>query len=171
MDDSKLWEELFTKRFSEMDNINDKYGYDNKLTKILLPEYMENNEEELERDLSYMKKLYPGIAQKITERVEDECDKLEYEGSLMFDEYPDKVSILKIVEQIFNSLDLDSTNDNQVNVQECIGCNAAPYGPGPVMPPPPYPYGNPLRDLINVIFCNEMYCRRNRYRRRRRRFY
>ena len=40
---------------------------------------------ELEADNSYLKYLYPKITRQISEFVEEECDKMEYEGSLMFD--------------------------------------------------------------------------------------
>ena len=41
---------------------------------------------ELEEDNAYLKYLYPDITRKISEFVEEICDQMEYEGSLMFDE-------------------------------------------------------------------------------------
>ena len=48
---------------------------------------------ELEADNSYLKYLYPKITRQISEFVEEECDKMEYEGSLMFDVFPDKIAL------------------------------------------------------------------------------
>ena len=44
-------------------------------------------EMEYEKDMERMKELYPKEVKTILSYVEDECDKMEYEGSLMFDEY------------------------------------------------------------------------------------
>ena len=53
-------------------------------------------EMEYEKDMDRMKELYPKEVGRIAECVEDECDRMEYEGSLMFDEYPDKVMFERI---------------------------------------------------------------------------
>ncbi len=63
--------------------------------------YME--ELEYARDLEKLKGMYPKEIRSIQEMVEDECDKMEYEGSLMFDEYPDRVMINQIVKRIYDS--------------------------------------------------------------------
>ena len=43
-------------------------------------------EMEYEKDMDRMKELYPRDVSRIMDVIEDECDKMEYEGSLMFDE-------------------------------------------------------------------------------------
>ena len=50
-------------------------------------------EMEYEKDMERMKELYPKEVKTILSYVEDECDKMEYEGSLMFDEYPDRLML------------------------------------------------------------------------------
>ncbi len=63
--------------------------------------YME--ELEYARDLDKLKGMYPREVRAIQEMVEDECDKMEYEGSLMFDEYPDRVMVNRIVKRIYDA--------------------------------------------------------------------
>ena len=63
--------------------------------------YME--ELEYARDLDKLKGMYPKEVRAIQEMVEDECDKMEYEGSLMFDEYPDRVMVNRIVKRIYDA--------------------------------------------------------------------
>lgn len=48
---------------------------------------------EMEEDNAYLNYLYPQVTRQIREFTEEACDKLEYEGSLMFDVYPDKTSL------------------------------------------------------------------------------
>ena len=53
-------------------------------------------EMEYEKDMDRMKELYPRDVSRIMDVIEDECDKMEYEGSLMFDEYPDRLMLEQV---------------------------------------------------------------------------
>ena len=44
--------------------------------------------------------LYPPEIKDIQLEIEEICDKMEYDGSIMFDECPDKVSVERIVKKI-----------------------------------------------------------------------
>lgn len=55
-------------------------------------------------DARRLQSFYPRIAQEIQQHVEEECDKLEYEGSMMFDEYPDRVLLMRLAEKITDQL-------------------------------------------------------------------
>lgn len=109
-------------------------------------------EMEYEKDMERMKELYPREVKTILEYVEDECDKMEYEGSLMFDEYPDRLMLERVVEHIYQMVaDADNTD---VEAEQYRGR--------------PSRRDNYLRELIGVILNNEMYRRRCRHRRCRR---
>lgn len=164
---------------------------------ILLPEDSDADIKETERDLQYLKEMYPGQVRTISAMVEEECDKLEYAGSPMLVEYPDREFIRSIARDIYDRLDISEDMElpqNTRNMDEDLEIPqnmsdadvAAAYvqdypsrqRPGRPMPvPPPYvPNHNGcvncvLRNLIEIMICNEFYCRRDRYRRRRRRFY
>lgn len=43
-----------------------------------------------EKEFALMKSYYPSASRKIQEKVEEECDRLDYEGSRLYDEYPDR---------------------------------------------------------------------------------
>ena len=43
-----------------------------------------------EQEFNLMKSYYPQTVQRIQEKIEEECDLLDYEGSRLYDEYPDK---------------------------------------------------------------------------------
>ena len=76
-------------------------------------------EMEYERDMQKMKDLYPKEVRAVQALVEEECDKMEYDGSLMFDEYPDKLMLRQIVNRIY-----DGAVGGQMNIQ---GFEASPY--------------------------------------------
>ncbi len=57
---------------------------------------------EFEDDIQYMKQLYPGMCKKILQNIEEHCDRLEYEGSVLFDSYPDKVTLERMAKEILS---------------------------------------------------------------------
>ena len=61
-------------------------------------------EMEYERDMQRMKDLYPREVKNILICVEDQCDELEYQGSMMYDEFPDRLMLEKIVDKIYQRL-------------------------------------------------------------------
>lgn len=72
---------------------------------IMNAQNQEENWEVLEeKDWNYIKDMYPQMAKSIQEKVDEECDKLEYDGSMMFDEYPDKLMIRNICERIYKEM-------------------------------------------------------------------
>ncbi len=123
-------------------------------------------EMEYEKDMERMKELYPKEVKQILEYVEEECDKMEYEGSLMFDEYPDRLMLEMVVDRIYQKASGEGT---EVTAEQYWGGMEPPRG-GKNPPPPPPRRGKPdlLRDLIGVMLNNEMYRRRCRHRRCRR---
>lgn len=125
-------------------------------------------EMEYEKDMERMKELYPREVKRILEFVEDECDKMEYEGSLMFDEYPDRLMLEMVVDRIYQNA-AGEKQDMEAE-QYWGGMTPPPPPPGPGRPPqgPPGGQGDHLRSLIGVLLNNEMYRRRCRHRRCRR---
>ncbi len=108
-------------------------------------------EMEYEKDMDRMKELYPREVKTILDYVEDECDKMEYEGSLMFDEYPDRLMIEMVVDRIRQKIE-DEQDD--LEAEEYRGERSRRR--------------HDLRNLIGVLLNNEMYRRRCRHRRCRR---
>lgn len=103
------------------------------------------DEAEYERDCRRLQGMYPEDAQKIQVLAERECDKMEYEGSMMFDEYPDRLLFRIMCRNIYRELREDDGETTQV------------------------PDRNDLfLQLIEVMLAQEMYRRRCRYRRCRR---
>ena len=121
----------------------------------LYPLYGYDNCEDLDRDMDYIKQLYPDSARRILGEVNNECDKLEYDGSVMFDEYPDKVSLDRIIDRIYERIG-DIEEFPQVQAKGLYNT--------------PKRRQNIFRDFISIILLNEILNRRRRYRSRRRWF-
>ena len=122
----------------------------------LYPLYGYDNCEDLDRDMKYMKQIYPNTAKRIQREIDNECDKLEYDGSIMFDECPDKVSLERIIDRVYERVkDMDEVSE--------IGINSFSSDPRRRQQ-------NLLRDLVTIVLLNEMFHRRRRRRSRRRWF-
>ena len=64
-----------------------------------------NEEREQEREFDLMKSYYPETARKIREKVEEECQLMDYEGSRLYDEHPDKFMMHRLYRQIRSQVD------------------------------------------------------------------
>jgi hypothetical protein len=124
----------------------------------MYPLYGYDSCEDADRDMEYMKQLYPSTAKKIQKEVNKECDQMEYDGSLMFDEYPDKTSLDRIIDRIYERVK-DFDEEPQVEVE----INSVYYYPRRRQT-------NLLRDIVTLILLGEIANRRRRYRSRRRWF-
>ena len=98
-------------------------------------------EKEYERDMERMKEMYPKRMKKLLAYVEEECDKMEYEGSVMYDEYPDKVLLYRAAAGIY---------DKAVPVQETERRDRG--------------RDRDLMDVIQVLMYDEIHRRRGRRR-------
>lgn len=136
-------------------------------------------EMEYERDMERLKRLYPKEVREIQELVEDECDKMEYEGSVMFDETPDRFMLRQICDRIYQRIaqpeDFEAEQYEAMAAEEVQMMNQRrvggppPFG-SPMPPPhrPPHRQDDGRRNLIEVLLFNEMHNRRCRHRRCRR---
>ena len=94
------------------------------------------------RDFEYMKSMYPDTAKRALPFVEDECDRMEYEGSMLYDEYPDKLQLRLMCGRIYGRMAEGEENP-----------------------------GDWLRELIQVMVYQEVCKRRCDHRKYKRKFY
>ena len=92
-------------------------------------------EMEYEKDMERMKEMYPKEVHQLQEIVEHRCDQMEYEGSRMYDENPDRFMLEREVDRIM--------------AQHYDGHRDEGW----------------LRSLIGILFHDEIYRRRCRHRR------
>ncbi len=147
--------------------------------------YME--EMDYARDMQKLKDMYPKEVREIQDMVEEECDKMEYDGSLMFDETPDRLMLRQITDRIYDAVSGKNTNMNirdfemeqyEENMQAeelpLEGTLVADRRQGMRPPRPSHrpgmrpPKDQGLENLIQVLLFNEMHQRRCRHKRCRR---
>ena len=67
-----------------------------------------------EREDRLMSSFYPKTALELQRKVEEECDRLDYPGSFIYDEYPDKFMMEQVCRRIRGSMERDSMEMSQI---------------------------------------------------------
>lgn len=68
-----------------------------------LPMYYQE-EESIIRDLEYLQQMYPAEAKKYQKVIAGILDRLDYEGSMIYDEFPDKWQLYKLSRDILERI-------------------------------------------------------------------
>lgn len=68
-----------------------------------------NEEREQEKEFDLMKSYYPDTARKIQEKAEAQCQLLDYEGSRLYDEHPDRFMLYHICHQVKGQMKADTS--------------------------------------------------------------
>jgi hypothetical protein len=169
----------------------DMYSYRVPMGVPMMPLYGYDNCDDADKDWDYMRQMYPSAARKIQKEIEDECDKLEYDGSCMFDEYPDRVYIGRIADRVYDRvkyledeiLTTESVTTPDDSEHDNKSVETSQFGPegrfGGFDRDRRHDHrddrhrgrrNNFLGNLIDVILFNEILNRRRRFRSRRRWF-
>lgn len=103
------------------------------------------------RDYEYMKSLYPDTVKRILPYVEEECDRLEYPCSMMYDEYPDRLQLRLMCSRIYKKIE-EQGKEEKVSDMETV-------------------FPGIESGLVEVLAYQELQRRRKEQRRGRKRFY
>ena len=136
------------------------------------------------RDLEYLKSLYPSTVKMILIYVEEECERMEYEGSLMYDEYPDQLQLHLMCGRIYDKVKHLSSDDVEVMEAEMEVQDRRGYRDRDDYGRNDYdrddygrrgydrrPQEDPVRNIVQILLFQEMMRRRCDYRKCRSRYY
>ena len=111
------------------------------------PDYLSQEQKNtVLRDMEYLQQTYPNEVKRYQRKVAEILDKLDYEGSMIYDEYPDRYSIARLARTIVRSIRRE-TEEAQENKE---------------VHPEKWEW---MEDMIQVLLCNEIYKRRHGGRR------
>lgn len=126
------------------------------------------------RDIEYLRSMYPDIPKRLLPYVEEECDRMEYENSMVYDQYPDKLQLKLMCRRICDNVGRhERLSFGDISRGDCTcGCSADQNAEGERRQSENNNIeAQSLRDLIEVMLYQEIYRRRCDHRRRCRRFY
>ena len=137
-------------------------------------------EMEYEKDMERMKELYPKEVLQLQQMVERRCDEMEYEGSRMYDENPDRYMLEREAIRLLEEFLRQNPQYGNLTPPPPPPSRPMPRPEGPMnptRPPRPMPREEELsmqqyrgdytwlRSLIGILFHDEIYRRRCRHRR------
>lgn len=134
------------------------------IDKLLPPEQLQQEEQQYWKDYEYLIQLLPLVAREVWVVTDALLDQYEYTGSSIYSEYPDKVTILKIVDMVYDKLKYREQQETMQADDETIIRN--PY----FMEESIRDSNTPFRTLIQVMLHWNINYRRQRYHRRQRVF-
>ena len=77
----------------------------------ILPFYMTyplplfyQEEDKVQRDLEYLQQMYPAEATRYQKIIASMLDKIDYDGSMIYDEYPDRMRMYSLTQDIVNQI-------------------------------------------------------------------
>lgn len=115
----------------------------------ILPFYMtyplpiiRENEDTVLRDLEYLQQMYPKEAKKYQKRIIQILDQLDYEGSMIYDEYPDRWQLYRLSENIVMIL---KQEEAETDVENSLSKEKWEW----------------IADLVQILLFNEVYKRRH----------
>ena len=77
-----------------------------------LPMYYED-ENSIIRDLEYLQQMYPAQAKRYQKVISNILDKLDYEGSMIYDEFPDRWHLYKLSTDILDRIRREEEKDKE----------------------------------------------------------
>lgn len=84
----------------------------------ILPFYMAypmpliwEEEDTVMRDLEYLQELYPRQAKKYRKRIEELLERFDSKGSVLYDEYPDRMTLYKMAQDIYAVLEQEEKRE------------------------------------------------------------
>ncbi|MCD8012560.1 MAG: hypothetical protein LUG99_05210 [Lachnospiraceae bacterium] len=149
----------------------EKMAFENPLPGMLIDFSNPSDEMQTERDFRMLQSMYPDAAKELLPYIEEECDRMEYDGSAMFDEYPDYTTVYRVQKRIADAAREKAANEKTVNPSGENRNNAsAAYGNDLDGTGTAFEEGwknadaAPKEDLIRVMLLQEMHRRRARRR-------
>ena len=125
----------------------------------ILPFYMAypmpviwEEEDTVMRDLEYLQELYPRQAKKYRKRIEELLERFDSKGSVLYDEYPDRMTLYKMAQDIYAVLEQEEKREQEETATnpEVRTVEAAP------------PLGPESMELSQVLLYGEIFRRRQK---------
>lgn len=108
--------------------------------------YFMKEEDSVLQDLEYLQEMYPKQAKDLQKRIAAVLDKLDYEGSMLYDEYPDKWQLYRLTDTVVGMLQRE---EDEKEVPEQITEEKWEW----------------IKDMVQLVLYYEIYKRRHGGRR------
>lgn len=66
------------------------------------------------QDLEYLQAMYPATVKAYQKKINQVLDRIDYEGSMIYDEYPDRISLYKLASDITQMIVREQTQNGEM---------------------------------------------------------
>lgn len=81
---------------------------------VAYPNYqMYSDEYRKMQDLEYLQAMYPAEVKEYQKRINQTLDRIDYAGSMIYDEFPDRISLYKLASDITKSIVRDKDTEDK----------------------------------------------------------
>lgn len=81
---------------------------------VAYPNYaMYSEEYKRMQDLEYLQEMYPKEVKKYRKKINQTLDRIDYEGSMIYDEFPDRITLYKLSSDITQNILRDIERENE----------------------------------------------------------
>lgn len=87
---------------------------------LLTPERFMVDDTLAEQDYDRLRSLSPASLRPVYNEIEDVCDRLEYEGSFLYDEAPDKTTLLALTDRIHQNMEEQESSCEKELIQALL---------------------------------------------------
>ena len=112
--------------------------------------YEVREEDTVLRDLEYLQQMYPKDAKRYQKRISEILDKIDYQGSMIYDEYPDRWQLYRMADNILTVLKQEA-KEEALEKEDAVQI--------------PEEQWEWISDLVQILLFYEIYKRRHRGKR------
>lgn len=109
-----------------------------------LPIYYQE-EDTIMRDLDYIQQMYPSQAKRYQKIITSILDRMDYEGSMIYDDYPDRWQLYKLSMEITDRIKREDEKDTEQQGGNTMSAEEMKW----------------LADMIQILLFYEIYKRRH----------
>ncbi len=90
---------------------------------LAYPDYDEPKKEaKLLQDLDYLQQTYPNDVKRFQRRIAEILDKTDYEGSMIYDEYPDRYTLQALAKSMLRVLENEEEDPPTIDMIQVLLC-------------------------------------------------
>lgn len=121
--------------------------------RVPMPIYLPYPDQKERRDMEYLQRIYSEEVRQYQKKIAEVLDRLDYEGSMIYDEYPDIYSVRSLADTVIRILKhgMEATHrgDTASQVDETF------------RPDDTSGTDHTFREMILILVCDEIYKRRH----------
>lgn len=114
-------------------------------------------EDRILEDLEYLQQMYPTYARKYQGVISSAVDKMDYEGSFIYDQYPDKLTIQRMVAGVMVIIKTNEESVPEKDMAEGVATDKTLTEEAPWDEKEPW-----IRELVTVVMYYEILTRRRK---------